>query len=276
MNTDPNADPIPMDLMALAKAMNRPFASDGIPYVKRLTFYVGLDDLYYAFRFPHAFISVNRLWDRRSHFRVNNWIMDSGAFTEITTHGHYRNEPVIYAREIDRWQSCGNLELSVAQDYMCEPFVTALTGLTVRDHQRLTVERYVALREATNAPLMPVLQGFKPSEYLDCLAMYKDLLPIGARVGVGSVCKRNNHPAVIEYILRLIMKERPDLRLHGFGLKLTALHRPEIRRLLFSSDSMAWSLNARKNGRSAHDWNQAEAYRVRIDEPKTNDNFTLV
>lgn len=55
-------------------------------------FYVGLDDLYYAFRFSHSFISVNRLRERKSPFKVNDWIMDSGAFTEITTHGGYRTE----------------------------------------------------------------------------------------------------------------------------------------------------------------------------------------
>lgn len=230
-------------------------------------FYVGLDDLYYAFRFERAFISVNRLRDRKSPFEVNAWIMDSGAFTEITTHGHYRTEPVEYAREIERWQCCGTLECAVSQDWMCEPFVTAKTGLTVRDHQRLTVERFDALRAATAAPLLPVLQGFKPHEYLEHLAMYGNALSAGARVGVGSVCKRNSHPAVIEYILRGIKRERPDLRLHGFGLKLTALQRPEIRALLYSADSMAWSLNARKNGRDAHDWREAEAYRARVEQP---------
>lgn len=235
--------------------------------VAQFSFYVGLDDLYYAFRFSHSFISVNRLRDRRSAFKVNNWIMDSGAFTEITTYGGFRAEPEEYAKEIERWRHCGNMEAAVCQDYMCEPFVTAKTGLSVQDHQRLTIERYDRLRAATDAPLLPVLQGFKPGEYREHLAEYGDRLPYGARVGVGSVCKRNSHPAMIEHILSGIKQDRPDLRLHGFGLKLTALHRPGIRALLYSADSMAWSLNARKNGRNAHDWREAEAYRIRIDEP---------
>ena len=230
----------------------------------KFRFYVGLDDLYYAFRFERSFISVNRLRDRKSPFRVQNWIMDSGAFTEVTTHGHYRTEPEAYAKEIERWIGCGNMELAVCQDYMCEPFVTAKTGLTVRDHQRLTIERFDRLRAATTAPLMPVLQGFKPNEYREHLAEYGARLEYGARVGVGSVCKRNSHPAMIEYILRGIKADRPDLRFHGFGLKLTALHRPAIRAMLYSADSMAWSLNARKNGRNAHDWREAEAYANRI------------
>lgn len=235
------------------------------------SFYVGLDDLYYAFRFSHSFISVNRLRGRKSPFKVQNWIMDSGAFTEVTTHGRYRTEPEEYAKEIERWRLCGNMEAAVCQDYMCEPFVTAKTGLTVRDHQRLTIERFDRLRAATAAPLMPVLQGFKPHEYREHLADYGHRLAHGARVGVGSVCKRNSHPAMIEYILGGIKADRPDLRLHGFGLKLTALHRPGIRALLYSADSMAWSLNARKNGRNAHDWREAAAYAKRIsDDPNAS------
>ena len=227
-------------------------------------FYVGLDDLYYCDRFENAFISVNRLRKRKSLFAVNNWIMDSGAFTEVTQHGGFRHEPEDYAKEIERWAECGNLEVAVAQDWMCESFVTARTGMSVASHQRLTVERYDRLVAATDVPIMPVIQGYAPSEYLSHLRQYGLRLERGMRVGVGSVCKRNSHPAMIEHILGSLKRERPDLRLHGFGLKLTSLHRPGIRNALYSSDSMAWSLNARKNGRSAHDWREAKNYVDRI------------
>lgn len=230
-------------------------------------FYIGLDDVYYAHRFSHAFISVNRLRERRSHFAVNNWIMDSGAFTEICTHGTYRDHPAVYAEQIEIWRHCGGFECAVAQDWMCEPMMIEKTGLSVREHQELTVSRYDRLIAETDAPIMPVLQGWTPRDYLTHIADYGEMLKPGMRVGVGSVCKRNNHPAVIEYILGQIKSVRPDLKLHGFGLKLTALHRPEIRRMLFSSDSMAWSLNARKNGRNAHDWREAKAYENRVMNP---------
>ena len=45
----------------------------------------------------------------------------------------------------------------------------------------------------------------------------------------------------IANILRGIKLLRPDLRSHGFGLKAIALEAPEIRELLYSCDSMAWS-----------------------------------
>lgn len=195
---------------------------------------------------------------------VNNWILDSRAFTELSKYGLYRKGPEAYAAEVDRWSTCGNLEIACSEDYMCEPFVTNITGLTVADHQRLTIERYEALMRLTNFPIMPVLQGFKPHEYLSHIQQYADLLKFGARVGVGSICKRNSEPRVIEYILRQIKAVRPDLRLHGFGLKLTALRRQNIQNLLYSSDSMAWSFNARKNGRSAHDWREAKNFENKI------------
>lgn len=242
-----------------------------------MNFFTGLDDLYYAFRFDRCFISVNRLRDRVSDFKVNDWIMDSGAFTELSMHGRYRWPVDEYAALINRWMTCGNMLAAVSQDYMCESFIVEKTGYTVEEHQLRTIHRYQALVGMTPAYIMPVLQGFKPHEYIEHIERYGFLLKQDAWCGVGSVCKRNSHPAVIEFILRGIKRKRPDLRLHGFGLKLTALRRPGVRALLHSSDSMAWSLNARKNGRSAHDWMQADNYRERIDTigSKDRDIFSL-
>lgn len=233
-----------------------------------MLFYVGLHHPHVAKHFERAFVSVNAIRNRKSDFQCNNWIMDSGAFTEISTHGGYRSTVEDYAKQIERWRTCGNMEMAVAQDFMCEPFITEITGMTVTDHQELTVARYDALKASTDAPIMPVLQGFKPSEYLDCLALYGDRLTQGMRVGVGSICKRNSHPAMIEHILGMIKAKRPDLRLHGFGLKLTAIARTNISNLLYSADSMAWSFAARKEGRNANDWREAKDYENRINSLK--------
>jgi hypothetical protein len=86
-------------------------------------------------------------------------------------------------------------------------------------------------------------------------------------VGVGSVCKRNANAGTIEGILSAIKAARPDLRLHGFGLKLTALASAAVRDFLESADSMAWSYSARKQGRSANDWREAMAFTQKINRP---------
>lgn len=222
-------------------------------------FYVGLHQPSDCRHFERAFVSVNRLRTRRKPLGCSAWIMDSGAFTEIATHGRYRTDVADYAAEINRWAYPGSgLVAAVAQDYMCEPWIVAKSGLSIAEHQRLTIERYDALLPlVSDVYVMPVLQGYTVADYLSHLDQYGDRLAQGAYVGVGSVCKRNTDIRQIEAILCAIKRKRPDLRLHGFGLKSTALSSALVVDALHSADSMAWSYAARKQGRNANDWREA-------------------
>lgn len=227
-----------------------------------MRFFTGLHQPSDARHFDSAFISVNRLRGRKSPMVAREWIMDSGAFTEISTHGRYRHSVAEYAAEIRRWATngSGRLLAAVAQDWMCEPFIVAKTGLSVERHQVLTVERYDALmaEDTAGVYVLPVLQGFEPSDYVRHIEMYGARLDEpSAWVGVGSICKRNGNPRAIAAVLLAIKRARPDLRLHGFGLKTTALADGLVRSLLFTADSMAWSFHARKQGRNANDWREA-------------------
>lgn len=192
--------------------------------------------------------------------------MDSGAFTEISTHGRWRSPVKEYADQIIRWSKCGEMLAAVAQDYMCEEFILEKTGLTVEDHQRLTIERYRELIDLVGVPVMPVLQGYYPAQYIQHLNDYGDLLKPGQLVGVGSVCKRNSNPEDIEHILSYIKSVRPDLRLHGFGLKRNSLGNPKVRELLHSSDSMAWCFREWKEGGDNHDPRNALKYCAEVQE----------
>lgn len=231
-----------------------------------MRFFIGLDDVYYAERFDAVFISVNRCRRRKGPFAVHNWIMDSGAFSELSRYGAYRHPVAEYASEIRRWARNGTLLAAVAQDFMCEPWIVAKTGLSVVEHQRLTIERYDELiaEDTAGVYIMPVLQGYEPAEYVAHIAAYGYRLERGAWVGIGSVCKRNTNPRAIQSVLLAIKAARPDLRLHGFGLKTTALADPLIKSLLETADSMAWSYSARKQGRSAHDWREARRWMQNI------------
>lgn len=233
-----------------------------------MRFYPGLHQLKDAKHFDRCFLSINRLRRRKGNFlEVGDWIMDSGAFTEISKFGEYRHSVKEYASEARRWESFGNLELIVSQDYMCEDFILKKTGMAVKRHQRLTIERYQDLIACDlGTTIMPVLQGYDPQEYMRHLDMYGDLLTKGMRVGVGSVCKRNASPDKIVAVLAPIKKERPDLRLHGFGVKLTSLGDKRVRKLLYSSDSMAWSTAARYEGRDQNDWQEARAYVRKVEK----------
>ncbi len=234
-------------------------------------FFVGLHHPGDAKHFDRAFVSVNRLRDRKSCVPAKDWIMDSAAFSTITKHGGYPWPVSEYAAQIDRFARCGNLLAAVSQDYMCEPAMLERTGLTVAEHQRLTIERYDALLACRPAAyIMPVLQGYAPAEYVAHLAAYGHRIGVDAWVGVGSICKRNSDPAAIEAVLIAIKSARPHLRLHGFGLKITALRSATIRDLLHTADSMAWSYAARIEGRNGNDWREAERFcqRIAADNPR--------
>ncbi len=115
-----------------------------------MEFFVGLHQPSDARHFPSqsVCISVNRLAGRRSDFAVERWMLDCAGFTTIATHGGYPEPVSQYAAQIQRWASVGKLAWAVSQDYMCEPGMLRRTGLTIADHQRLTIERYDALLAA--------------------------------------------------------------------------------------------------------------------------------
>ena len=245
-------------------------------------FYPGLHQPADAQHFNLACISINRLRGRKKPVQCGDVIVDSGAFTELFIHGYYRHGVEQYAAELHRLYSAGVVKIAaaVAQDYMCEPFILAKTGLTIEEHQRLTIKRYddlvAELERLFDGKLpfhvMPVLQGFAPQDYVDHILMYGDRLKAGMWVGVGSVCKRQGDPRSIIAVLQAIAAERPDLELHGFGVKKTALMHPGVRELLTTADSMAWSYAARKQGRNANDWREAKAFAELI-EAAANQNF---
>lgn len=235
---------------------------------RQVKFYVGLHQPGDAQHFGLACISINRLRRRKKPIDCVDVLVDSGAFTELAQHGRYRHSVEEYAADIKRLHDSGVVKISaaVAQDYMCESWMLAKTGLSIEEHQRLTVERYDDLLACgLPVPVMPVLQGFDPEDYADHVRQYGDRLKFGMWVGVGSVCKRQGDPRAIIAVLQSIRSVRPDLRLHGFGVKKTSLLHPGVREFLYSADSMAWSFAARKQGRSANDWQEAARFASIVD-----------
>ena len=232
-----------------------------------MLFFPGLHMVNHARHFPRCMISTARLIRRKSDFVANEWMLDSGAFTALMACGRHPLSPREYAALIRRWSRCGRLVAAASQDWLCTPEVLARTGLTVEEHQRRSLRAYQELLEQDTGGvyIMPVLQGMTPEDYLRHLDMYGDLLAPDMWVGVGSVCKRNTRPTEVAMILNAIRRERPDLRLHGFGLKTTSLALEAVRSRLYSSDSMAWSFQARRAGRDPNDWREAWRFMRRIE-----------
>lgn len=120
----------------------------------------------------------------------------------------------------------------------------ALLHQRVCVHQQRTIDNLLALREiAPDVPWAPVLQGWRPNDYLAHADAYMragvNLMnePI---VGLGSVCRRDKLDDA-RIVIQALSKGSLRLRLHGFGMKKSAFRDPVILDGLESSDSLAWS-----------------------------------
>jgi hypothetical protein len=193
------------------------------------------------------FVSHRRLVRRvRLPVARGPWALDSGAFTEIATYGHFETPSAYYAECAERYRvEVGRMLWAAPQDWMCEPAMIAKTERSVEEHQELTTESFLALRcLAPSVPWAPVLQGWRPDDYLAHVELYRSAgidLSAAPIVGVGSVCRRQGTQEAVEIFSSL---HRLGLKLHGFGLKVEGVAR--CWPFLESSDSMAWSFGGRK------------------------------
>lgn len=195
------------------------------------------------------FISFRQLRKRKKKpFNQKGSVcVDSGGFSELSLYGEWTISPEEYVQDLERLQGLG-LEITWAaqQDMMCEPIMLEKTGLTVREHQRRTVENLQTLRSFDSSiHFIPVLQGQTLKDYFAHFEMFEvagfDLRaePI---VGVGSVCRRQSSNEIAHIMKCLHAK---GLKLHGFGVKIDGLKKYGSH--LESSDSLAWSYGARFN-----------------------------
>jgi hypothetical protein len=206
------------------------------------------------------FVSHQTLGERRSlPAALGPWALDSGAFTELRDFGRWTVTPAAYVAAVRRYRDeIGQLEWAAPQDWMCEPIVISGgvvngqrfvgTHLSVPEHQRRTVANLLELRAlAPDLPFVPVLQGWTLTDYHHCVELYARAgvdLRAERRVGLGSVCRRQATEEIRQITASLAAL---GLNLHGFGVKTAGLAR--YAEHLVSADSMAWSSNAREEGR---------------------------
>lgn len=188
----------------------------------------------------------------------DDWILDSGAFSEVSKRGaeafdwddpgRHRAQAVRYARRITSYrQAIGRLQWAASQDLMCEPDMLRRTGLSIYTHMDRSVTSYIELKNAeADAPIIPTVQGWLPEHYRWCRARFAqrgiDLttLPV---VGLGSVCRRAHSKPIVDLVREFTAE---GLRLHLFGAKTHA----SVTLLsegvdVDSADSMAWSFAGR-------------------------------
>lgn len=212
------------------------------------------------------FLSHHQLKTRKSPFpkALTRWALDSGGFSELDRHSRFETTPKEYVAAVRRYsEELGSLDWASPQDWMCEPWMIAKTGLSIAEHQRRTVENFLLLTElAPELPFIPVLQGWELKDYVTCLGLYLENgvdLRNYPTVGIGSVCRRQSTDQIGEIFERL---SRDGLKMHGFGVKSAGV--AKYGQHLTSADSMAWSYRAR---RKAHDDRAAGTEKTC---PKTN------
>jgi hypothetical protein len=154
-----------------------------------------------------------------------------------------------------------------SMDYCCEPEIagnravvservkaTASTLCDVLDD----VDQWRAEGCSELADPMPILQGWRPEDYVESIRLTGESLVSRGRswpalVGVGSVCRRHLHgPTGLIAVLHAIRGAIPSgTRLHLFGVKGSAVAPiiSEFTGLIESTDSMAWDFAARIQAR---------------------------
>jgi len=155
-------------------------------------------------------------------------------------------------------------------NYCCEPEISS-DPVLIRQRVRHTVyslAKTIATVTMWNrelpgwpaTPPMPVIQGWRPSDYRDCVDQMEHCLfgdpayieGMGhdgwpALVGIGSVCRRplggeNGLMRIVDTLEGVLPNH---VRFHLFGVKSTALKRLRDRPRIASVDSMAWNSAAR-------------------------------
>ncbi len=193
------------------------------------------------------FLSYNRLIRYKTLPRAKGqWALDSGAFTQLANHGRWTITASHYANVVqDIATRVGKLQWASIQDWICSPHVLEATGMTIRDHQKNTIQSLIELRKLAPAiQWIPVLQGWDLRSYIDHMAAYRacgfdlDTEPI---VGVGSLANRKDSPEVYKILSEI---QQLGVRTHAFGLSGIALNK--VHHLVESADSLTWSYTARR------------------------------
>lgn len=175
-----------------------------------------------------------------------SWALDSGGFAEISEYGRWTLSEDRYAAGVQRLaRRLGSMDFACPQDWICSPAAVERSGLSVSEHQRRTVESLLGLRSAApDVTWVPVLQGWKPSDYRAHVELYSALgveLRDEQLVAIGSIAARQDDPTIAQTIHWLAGH---GIRLHGLGVKTIGLK--TFGDSLATADSYAWFQAARE------------------------------
>jgi hypothetical protein len=196
--------------------------------------------------YPHILINYATKMNKPPKYPYETLFIDSGGFFSSLKAGMYLTDNKHYLDYIQKVKP----DFFALRDFPCEPELLKKHHRSVNDHIRMTVENHVALLDmlpeySIDAKPVPVLQGWRREDYLHCIDLFNEAGLMGDYMAIGSVCRRT----AVENIREVIVAVRDNVpawvRLHGFGVKLTALRDLAIWNALYSVDSGAWDFEAR-------------------------------
>lgn len=188
---------------------------------------------------PHIMLSVQSKaatpWEG-----IGDLFLDSGGYSLMLSEGEH--DPV--ADYLDQVESYGADRFALP-DYPCEPEILDSYGRSVRGHQRRTTVAAAhctvrAEERGIDAEPLAALQGWETHDYLEHLDSLRDEGLLTDRIGIGSICRRNQTDEIRE-IIKAVRRALPSKHdLHAFGVKNEILSDPDTRDALASADTTAW------------------------------------
>lgn len=196
--------------------------------------------------YPHILINFMTKTNRPPKYQYESLFIDSGGFFSSMRVGRYTKTDREYLEYIGKVKP----QFWTLRDFPCEPELLKKHSRSVDDHIRMTVENHVALLDLLpgyniDAKPVPVLQGWRKEDYLHCIDEFKEAGLMSDYMAIGSVCRRTAVENIREVIVAVRDNVPARVRLHGFGVKLTALRDLAIWNALYSVDSGAWDFEAR-------------------------------
>lgn len=163
--------------------------------------------------------------------------LDSGGFSFFQKYDEYPFDTRTY---VEYAELCDPFLVAV-RDYPCEPGIARNLRSTNKERIDATISN---AKECLTfeAPWIMVVQGYHQDEYQYCCERIKDEGLETEHLAIGTLCCRKKINET-RRIIRLVRREFPNAKLHGFGIDLRFLKDPIIRSSLWSSDTQAWKWN---------------------------------
>lgn len=195
---------------------------------------------------------------RRNPFQNLDVALDSAGFVAMARYWGYPwnlDQYVEFARALaPTWWA--------APDYCCEPEIAHDRDEVLARVERTAFKLHWAQLVATDLncpPPMPVLQGWRPNDYLRCAEMMPEL---PALVGVGSVCRRPlSGPTGILAVVNRLERLPKHVQLHLFGVKGSAIRALAGHPRIHSVDSAAWDAASRRERKRDGETSNTVRYR---------------